>query len=206
MGRPRVALLSRDAIADAALRLIDKNGKVTVSEVAKALNVSPPSLYNHVSGLDEIIELVRERIHIEQGPRIDPDDTWQDVIRHVAQHDRDSIGKHPWAVADIMISTVQAGAPIDSVRTFARVLEDAGFEPEDVLGVIGAVDLLTAGGALDVNAPEYVYPVDVMLEENALGRALRAAPKGRERADFVFHFAVEALIAALEARLGATAR
>jgi len=206
MGRPRVALLSRDAIADAALRLIDKNGKVTVSEVAKALNVSPPSLYNHVSGLDEIIELVRERIHIEQGPRIDPDDTWQDVIRHVAQHDRDSIGKHPWAVADIMISTVQAGAPIDSVRTFARVLEDAGFEPEDVLGVIGAVDLLTAGGALDVNAPEYVYPVDVMLEENALGRALRAAPKGRERADFVFHFAVEAFIAALEARLGATAR
>lgn len=206
MGRPRVALLSRDAIAEAALRLIDKNGKVTVAEVAKALNVSPPSLYNHISGLDEIIELVRERIHVEQGPKIDPSATWQDVVRHVAQHDRDSIGKHPWAVADIMISTVQADAPVDSVRTFARVLEDAGFDPEDVLGIIGAVDLLTAGGALDLNAPEYVYPVEVMLEDDALGRALRAAPKGRERADFVFRFALESLIAAFEARLAATER
>lgn len=201
MGRPKVPLLSRDAIADAALRLIDKNGKVTVSEVARSLGVSPPSLYNHVSGLDEIVELVRERIHVQRGPKIDPDASWQDVVRHVAQHDRDSIGRHPWSVADLMISTVAADEALDSVRTFARVLEDAGFEPEDVLAMIGSVDLLTAGGALDLNAPERVYSIEAELAEDALGRALRAAPKGRARADFVFAFAVDALVTAFEQRL-----
>jgi len=200
MGRPKVAILSRDAIASAALGLIDKNGKVTVSEVARTLGVAPASLYNHVSGLDEIVELVRERIHVQQGPKIDPAWTWQEVIRHVAQHDRDSIGEHPWSVADLMISTVAADEALDSVRTFARVLEDAGFEPEEVLAVIGSVDLLTAGGALDINAPERVYSIEAELADDALGRALRAAPKGRARADFVFAFAVDALISALEAR------
>lgn len=203
MGRPRTAILSRDAIADAALKLIDRNGKVTVSEVAKSLGVSPPSLYNHVSGLDEIVELVRERIHVQQGPRIDPEWSWQDVIRHVAQHDRDSIGQHPWTVADLMISTVKADEALESVRTFARVLEDAGFEPDDIVAVIGAVDLLTAGGALDLNAPERVYSIEAELADDAFGRALRAAPKGRARADHVFSFAVEALITALEIRRSA---
>ncbi|MFS0892675.1 hypothetical protein [Microbacterium sp. 179-I 3D3 NHS] len=201
MGRPKTALLSRDAIAEAALALIDRNGKVTVSEVAKSLGVSPPSLYNHVSGLDEIVELVRERIHVQQGPKIDTTWSWQEVVRHVAQHDRDSIGQHPWTVADLMISTVEADEALDSVRTFARVLEDAGFEPDDVLAIVGTVDLLTAGGALDLNAPERVYSIEAELADDAFGRALRAAPKGRARADFVFAFAVEALVSALEARL-----
>lgn len=202
MGRPKIAILSRDTIAEAALGLIDRDGKVTVSGVAKALGVSPPSLYNHVSGLDEIVELVRDRIHVQQGPKIDPSWTWQQVVRHVAQHDRDSIGQHPWTVADLMISTVKADAPLESVRTFARVLEDAGFEPDDVLAIIGSVDLLTAGGALDLNAPERVYPMDAELVDDPLARALRAAPKGRARADFVFAFAVDALVAALEQRIG----
>lgn len=200
MGRPKVPILSRDAIADAALKLIDRDGKVSVSEIARSLGVSPPSLYNHVSGLDEIVELVRERIHVQQGPKIDPSLPWQDVVRHVAQHDRDSIGAHPWTVADLMISTVSAEEPLESVRTFARVLEDAGFEPDDVLAIIGTVDLLTAGGALDLNAPEQVYPIEAELADDAFGRALRAGQKGRARADAVFSFAVEALIAALEAR------
>jgi AcrR family transcriptional regulator len=203
MGRPKTPLLSRDAIADAALKLIDRNGKVTVSEVAKALGVSPPSLYNHVSGLQDIVEMVRERIHVQQGPKIDPAWTWQEVIRHVAQHDRDSIGEHPWTVADLMISTVEADEALDSVRTFARVLEDSGFRADEVLLIIGAVDLLTAGGALDLNAPERVYPIDAELADDSFGRALRAAPKGRARADAVFTFAVDALIATLERRLAA---
>jgi len=199
VGRPKVAILSRDAIADAALQLIDKDGKVTVAAVAKALGDSSPSLYNHVSGLDEIVELVRERIHVQRGPKIDPGDSWQDVIRHVAEHDRTSIGEHPWTVADLMISTVEADEVLESVRTFARVLEDAGFQPDEVMGVIGAVDLLTAGGALDLNAPDHVFSEPAGLVDDALGRAIRATGSGRARADFVFSFSVETLIAGLEA-------
>lgn len=200
MGRTKTAL-SRDDIAEVALRLVDERGRVTFAEVAATLGVSQRVLYEHVSGLDEIVELVRDRIHLQDGPHIEPGWSWQDVVRHVAQHDRVSIGRHPWTVADLMISTVRADEALESVQTFASVLEGAGFAPHDVLAVIGAVDLLTAGGALDLNSAEHPYALEAELADNALGRAVRAAPRGRERADFVFDFAVEALIVALERRL-----
>ncbi|MFV0432899.1 MAG: hypothetical protein ACK5LO_02785 [Leucobacter sp.] len=201
MARPKVAILSRDRIVRAALEIADDHGRLTMAQLAKHLGVTSPSLYNHVDGLDGVLELMREAIHLEQGPKIDRSWPWQEVVRHVAYHDRDSIGQHPWLAADLMISQVTAEEPLESVISFAEVLRDAGFTAEDVYLVIGAVDLLTAGGALDLGAPERVYPIEVELAENALGESLRVNPRGRERADAVFAFAVESLVSALEQRL-----
>ena len=203
MARPKVAILSRDRIARAGLEIADDHGRLTMAQLAKHLGVASPSLYNHVSGLDEVLELMRETIHLEQGPKIDPAWSWQEVIRHVAYHDRNSIGEHPWLAADLMISQVTAQAPLDSVVAFADVLRAAGFTPAEVYPIIGAVDLLTAGGALDLGAPERVYPAEMERDDTALGESLLANPRGRERADAVFEFAVESLITALELRLAA---
>nr|WP_236022070.1 TetR/AcrR family transcriptional regulator C-terminal domain-containing protein [Leucobacter soli] len=201
MGRPKVAILNRERIARAALEIADDRGKFTLAQLAKHLGVTSPSLYNHVSGLDEVLELMRETIHVERGPKIDRSWPWQEALRHVAYHDRDSIGQYPWLAADLMISQVAAEEPLASVVAFAEVLRDAGFTAEEVYRVIGAIDLLSAGGALDLGAPERVYPIEAELADDALGESLRANPKGRERADAVFEFAVEALIVALERRL-----
>lgn len=201
MARPKVAILSRERIARAGLEIADDRGRLTMAQLAKHLGVASPSLYNHVSGLDEVLELMREAIHVEQGPKIDPSWPWQEVVRHVAYHDRNSIGQHPWLAADLMISQVTAEEPIESVVSFADVLRRAGFTSEEVYRIIGAVDLLTAGGALDLGAPERVYPIETEQADNALGESLRVNPRGRERADAVFEFAVEALITALEQRL-----
>ena len=54
MGRPPVPLLSTDRIAGAALELVNATGGFTIPELARALKVSPSSLYNHVSGLSLI--------------------------------------------------------------------------------------------------------------------------------------------------------
>lgn len=203
MGRPKVSLLSRERIARAALEIADDHGRLTLAQLAKYLGVTSPSLYNYVSGLDDVLELMREAIHLEQGPKIDRSWTWQEVLRHVAYHDRNSIGQHPWLAADLMISQVTAEEPIASVVDCAEVLRQAGFTAEEVYRIIGTIDLLTAGGALDLGAPERVYPIETELADHALGETLRANPKGRERADTVFEFAIEAFIEALEHRLAA---
>ncbi|MFC7765778.1 TetR/AcrR family transcriptional regulator [Leucobacter soli] len=145
MGRPKVAILNRERIARAALEIADDRGKFTLAQLAKHLGVTSPSLYNHVSGLDEVLELMRETIHVERGPKIDRSWPWQEALRHVAYHDRDSIGQYPWLAADLMISQVAAEEPLASVVAFAEVLRDAGFTAEEVYRVIGAIDLLSAG-------------------------------------------------------------
>lgn len=200
MGRPKASeqRLSRERIARAALEIADDHGRLTLAQLAKHLGVTSPSLYNWVSGLDDVLELMREAIHVEQGPKIDRSWPWQEVIRHVAYHDRDSIGQHPWLAADLMISQVTAEQPIASVIDCAEVLREAGFTAEEVYRIIGTIDLLTAGGALDLAAPERVYPIETELADNALGESLRANPKGRERADAIFAFAVDSFIVSLE--------
>lgn len=203
MGRPKQPLLSRERIASAALEVADEHGRLTMAQLAKKLGVGSSALYNHVDGLDGVLELMRETIHIEQGPKIDTSWPWQEVVRHVAYHDRDSIGAHPWIAADLMISEIKAEEPLQSVVDFATVLENAGFTHEEVYLIIGTIDVHTSGGALDIGAPDRIYPIAHELADTALGRALRANPRGRARADAVFEFAIESLIESLERRLAA---
>ena len=60
MGRPPVPLLSTDRIASAAMDLVESTGGFTIPELARRLEVSPSSLYNHVSGRAQVVELLRE--------------------------------------------------------------------------------------------------------------------------------------------------
>ena len=204
MGRPPIALLSRERIADAALELMDEQrGHFTLTQLARRLGVKGPSLYNHVRGIDDVFELMRGRVHQSLGPKLDPGWSWQDAVRHVAQSDRVSIGQHPWMVPGTMLNPVEAEGSLDSVRAFADILERAGFPPTDVLNVLAAVDFIAVAGALDLNAPEHIYGEEPRLGDDALGRALRASRSGRFRADEAFDFAVERLVDSLERRLAA---
>jgi len=204
MGRPPVALLSRERIADAALELMDEQkGHFTLTQLARRLGVKGPSLYNHVRGIDDVFELMRGRVHARLGPKLDPAWSWQDAVRHVAQSDRASIGEHPWIVPGTMLNVVEAEDSLESVRAFADILERAGFPPTDVLNIITAVDLIAVAGALDMNAPEHIYGEDSRLDDDALGRALRESRTGRFRADEAFDFALERLVESLEQRLAA---
>lgn len=207
MPRPASPLITRERIADAALELIDaQRGQFTLAQIARKLGVKGPSLYNHVSGREEVLELVRERIHSTTATPLGAEWSWQDAVRHVARSDRDSIGQHPWIAADIMISTVDAEEPLGQAREFAGILERAGFAPRDVLHIITTIDLLVAGSALDINAPEEIYGRSSATADDALGRALRASRSGRARALEAFEFALDRLIESLERLLEETRR
>ncbi|KMO84809.1 TetR family transcriptional regulator [Mycolicibacterium chubuense] len=61
---PRTAKLSREAIVNAALTFLDREGwdALTINALAAQLGTKGPSLYNHVHSLDDLRRSVRMRV------------------------------------------------------------------------------------------------------------------------------------------------
>ena len=81
--RPARAPLSREAIVDAALRVLDREGAAGLSmrRVADELGTGPASLYWHVANKDALIDLIVDRVAGEVPlPEPDPD-RWQEQLR-----------------------------------------------------------------------------------------------------------------------------
>jgi AcrR family transcriptional regulator len=94
---PRERALSRDAIAAAALEIVDAEGldAVTMRRVAQSLGTGAASLYQHVSGKEELIELVVERVIGELPIPAEPDpQRWQDEVKEGLRVMRAAIAAH----------------------------------------------------------------------------------------------------------------
>src|SRR5215471_21083860 len=79
----RRAPLSRDAIVDAALGILDADGvdALTIRRLGQELGTGAATLYWHISGKDELGELVYDRIMGEVDlPRPDAG-PWQEQIK-----------------------------------------------------------------------------------------------------------------------------
>jgi TetR/AcrR family transcriptional regulator, tetracycline repressor protein len=75
--------LSREAIVDAAMKIIDEQGLSALSmrAVAQALDTGPASLYAHVANKEQLIDLVLDRVYGEiEVPEIDPA-RWQEQLK-----------------------------------------------------------------------------------------------------------------------------
>ncbi len=131
--------LSRDAIAAAALRIVDADGldALTMRAVATALGTGAASLYAHVSGKDELLELVIERVIGEVpygGEEPDPGrwpEQLKDTVRNVrstfaahrdlarASFARIPLGENAIRGAEWMIGVMRAGRLPDQVAAWA---------------------------------------------------------------------------------------
>lgn len=58
---PRRAKISGDSLIDEAIAIIEEDGmeELTIGALATALDVKPPSLYNHVAGIEDVRMKVR---------------------------------------------------------------------------------------------------------------------------------------------------
>jgi AcrR family transcriptional regulator len=95
VGRPRTPLLSRDAIALAALRIVDRTGEFTIAQVADALGVRPSSLYNHLSNKAEIIEAMRSYVFREGAFEGGDPEGWDQAVRTSLRRYRECFARHP---------------------------------------------------------------------------------------------------------------
>ena len=79
--------LSRDVIVDAAVRILDEEGVagLTLRRLGQELDTGAATLYWHISGKDELAELVYDRIMGEIDlPPVDPEH-WQEQLKDLAR-------------------------------------------------------------------------------------------------------------------------
>jgi AcrR family transcriptional regulator len=92
---PRVPL-SREAIVDAAIRVVDREGVegVSMRRIAEELGTGPSSLYWHVRNKDELLNLAFDRVVGEiELPPVDPS-RWQEQVKESAREARRVLSRH----------------------------------------------------------------------------------------------------------------
>ncbi|UOY03885.1 TetR/AcrR family transcriptional regulator [Blastococcus sp. PRF04-17] len=95
------ASLDVDRIVDAAVRLADREGLAALSmrRVAAGLGVGAMSLYTHVPGKGELVDLMLDTVLGELYPdeAVVTSGGWRIRLRTVAHVNRDLFLRHPWA-------------------------------------------------------------------------------------------------------------
>ena len=203
MARPLVPLISIDALVSAALELVDEAGDFSLPKLAKRIGVSQSSIYNHVSGREEILELMRGRIISESTYELDVQQDWEAALRAIVRSYRDAFARHPRLAPLLVLQTVQDHQVLGLYEDLALALEAAGFHGRDVLSAISTIDSFALGFALDLAAPDVVW-APPPLGFPALCCGLPTPGPADERGEAAFEFGLEILMAGLHSRLRTT--
>jgi len=197
MGRPPTPLLSTDRIATAALELVNATGGFTMPDLAKKLQVSPSSLYNHVSGRDQIVELLRERAMSEvQLTDDEPDRPWADAVADILRSYRRSYARYPRLIPLMTAYAVNSSHAIAMYNVLAVTLQRAGFNAADTLRAITVMDCFVLGSALDLAAPEEPWDSGAEVGPELAAALATGGPKPG-RADDAFEYGLAVLLRGL---------
>jgi AcrR family transcriptional regulator len=108
--RPARTPLTQEAIVDAALRVVDRDGTdgLSMRRVAEELGTGPASLYWHVASKDELINLLVDRVASEvETPAPDPA-RWEEQLRDWMIQVRRIFKRHP-GVAGLTLGRIPVG-------------------------------------------------------------------------------------------------
>ncbi|MEZ0089426.1 TetR/AcrR family transcriptional regulator C-terminal domain-containing protein [Streptacidiphilus sp. EB129] len=207
MGRPSRALLSRGAIARAALEVVDEAGPdgLTMRALAERLGVKAASLYNHVAGKDELLDVLAELVNqeIDLGPLEDAD--VPAGLAAYARGYRAVFLRHPNTIALLARRRVEAEGQLRGYDALLAALGRAGLAPADAVEAAAALDYLVLGSALETFTAGFTRPPDGYRPHYpALADSLEAAaargggPSGLD--DRGFELALRLLLDGLQAR------
>lgn len=167
--------ISREAIVQAAVRLLDTEGldAFSMRRVADELGTGAASLYWHVGSKDGLLDLVMDQVIGEQRvPEPEPE-RWPEQIKELARQQRQICLRHPWIV-EVSIGRIPMG--LNALTFSERVLA-----------------ILTSGGVPDMLAVQgYLLMISTvngfMLDE--VGDAQPGAPAGvpQEAADMASQY------------------
>jgi AcrR family transcriptional regulator len=198
MPRPPQRLLSVSIIVTAALEMVDATGDFTMPGLAERLHVRPSSLYNHVAGRREIIELMRAEamagIHVDRADAGVGD--WVETVISLAREYRLSYAEHPRLIPLLTAHTVQTDVAFGMYNALATAFAAGGFTPPQVLHAITALDSFVLGSALDLAAPQEVWATTSRANE-PMRAALAAVGTAPNRADDAFEFGLRVFTAGL---------
>jgi TetR/AcrR family transcriptional regulator, tetracycline repressor protein len=154
--------LTREAILDAAIELLDRDGMAGLSmrKLGAALGVEAMSLYNHVPNKDALLDGIHERILTSlEAPTHAR--TWQSFVRHQALALHATLLAHPNAIPLFATRPAATTASMDRLERYLEVLNRAGFKPVHALSVVQLLAQLVVGHAMWTTGVELVLVEEV---------------------------------------------
>ncbi|MGW0120301.1 TetR/AcrR family transcriptional regulator C-terminal domain-containing protein [Streptomyces sp. NPDC003327] len=126
---PRPRSLTPDALAAAALAVIDRDGLAALSmrSVAAELGMSPMGLYRYVADREELEGLVVDRVlaAVDTTPPA-PGAPWRERVETMAGRLRDAVVRHPGAIPLTVAHRHRAPAGLRWSETVLGILTEAG--------------------------------------------------------------------------------
>jgi len=137
--RPRLNLAR---VLETALELADEEGigALTMRGLGKRLGVEAMSLYNHVTGKEDllagIVDLVIGEIELPSA-----DLPWDAAVRRCAISAHETLLRHPWSCQLVMIPPAGArSSRLRYIESLLRTFKEAGFSPELTYRAYHAID------------------------------------------------------------------
>jgi AcrR family transcriptional regulator len=128
-------------ITDAALAIVDADGMdgLSMRRLAERLGTGPASLYAHVSGKPELLQLLIDRVAGE-APQIVPDpERWEEQLKEYLRAIRNALAAHR-DLAGASLANIPTGPnAIAAIEVLLGILRAGGL-PDNVIAF--AVDLL----------------------------------------------------------------
>jgi len=145
----RKQALTRDAILDAAIDVLDEHGLdgLSMRRLGAMLGVEAMSIYNHIPSKAELLDGIHERILLSLDPPPHAR-SWQSFVRHQALALHRALHTHPNAIPLFATRPAATPAAIKQLDRYLQVLLGAGFKPVDALSIVQLVAQLVVGHAM----------------------------------------------------------
>jgi TetR/AcrR family transcriptional regulator, tetracycline repressor protein len=146
--------LTRAAVVDRALALVDKSGldALTIRKLATELGVTPMALYWHFRGKEELLDGLAERLWGEIDLTVDRDAPWTEQIRALLESLLKVLRAHPAAPGLLLHSEkLSAEAALNASELTLDILRTAGFSRQDAS--MAARSVLWTGITLVMSEP-----------------------------------------------------
>lgn len=204
-GRPRVGVLDRELIVDAALAQLRAEGLdgLTMRALASRLGVAVSALYNHVPSRAAVLAAVQERFV-----------TGLDTSGFGAVPLRQALARWAWSylgqlrqkpeLVAVIVAVPVAQAPRTSAM-YQRVVGGfaaAGWPPESIIASMSILETFIFGAALDSPGPDDVYAPHDPAQSPLLARTYDAfagavAGSGARPHDVIFAIGLDATLTGL---------
>lgn len=130
----------------AAVKLADKQGldSLSMRKLGDVLGVEAMSLYNYVSGKDDLLDGMADVVATEIGPPAD-DAGWRPAMRGWAISVRAVLGRHRWAIRLLGARTSPGPATLGLYDAVFGCLRRSGFSAELASQAFGLLNSSTIG-------------------------------------------------------------
>lgn len=204
-------VLSQSRIVAAALEVIGAGGygALTMSALARRLEVAPSALYNHVESKQEVLRWLQDFVMSSVDTSCFTEVPWDQALRAWARSYRDVFARHTPLIPVIAVLQVH-GAPrtLAMYEAVTEGLERGGWPPEKIVPAIVALESFIYGSAYDAGAPQDIFDTGALAAQSPRFTAAVEQQPGRldgRAAETAFEAGLDALVTGLSGRAGLAA-